>query len=439
MASRYRRDGDHRRKIRESCNSCSSQKIRCGKQRPSCARCVAKGLECNYSYSQRTGRRAPTRMTRSDSLSIAPIAAPATPVASESGSLIGVRSTSMTPMPPVMMHNGGDAFSLGSAQDATTTTTFDDTEDVFQDFNSGISLDFLCSPATESSTSCNTFVNSVGTAGPVQTVSPLTPYSQPSNKWQSWQTNISTSAPGTFTPPTNGDLMQDQRATSTTQASQPYHHGQDCMTLAMQVIRDLHVSREHCTTAASDPMTCMQALKDDPRDVDAVLFLNRDAIKSVNKILACPCSADPIVSLACYLAATKIVEWYGAAVGITIDGSQGANTGNNSDNLPDEEVHLRPISDRIIERPIFMGRYCLDAEVHRSVRAKVVLNELREHVQPLMGRLPRYQVSHSNIRGSKHGTFLHSSFSKDNDGQPCALRNQVRRIIREASNINKHM
>ncbi|OHX01095.1 aflatoxin cluster transcription factor-related protein [Colletotrichum incanum] len=46
-----------RRRVRKSCNACSSQKIRCGKQRPRCQRCELKGLECAYSMSMRTGER----------------------------------------------------------------------------------------------------------------------------------------------------------------------------------------------------------------------------------------------------------------------------------------------------------------------------------------------------------------------------------------------
>lgn len=60
-------------KKRESCDACSSQKtrygpsyaalccfshsIRCSKARPSCSRCISKGIDCVYGISRRTGRR----------------------------------------------------------------------------------------------------------------------------------------------------------------------------------------------------------------------------------------------------------------------------------------------------------------------------------------------------------------------------------------------
>ena len=335
------------------------------------------------------------------------------------------------------MH-GADPFSLDSACDVAANV-FEDADSVFHDFNSGVSLDFLWSDSAETPTSYNTVVNSTGTAGPPPNIGPLSPYSQPNDKWQSMQNTDSAAAPDTVTSSTSPAFTQEQRTNPARSSSQPYHQGQDCLALALQIIYDLHISRERCKVAASDPMTCMQTPKNDLRDVDAVLFLNRDAIKSVNKILGCPCSADNSVALACYLAAAKIVEWYEAAIGTAVDETQDTNNSNNCDRMPEDETRLCSMSDRIVSRPIFMGKYCLDAEVHRSVRAKVVLSELREHIQPLIGRLPKYQVSGPGFQEAKYGSSLPSTFSKDSDGQTCALRNRVRKIIREANNINKHI
>ncbi|KAL4807468.1 aflatoxin regulatory protein-domain-containing protein [Aspergillus unguis] len=44
------------RKLRESCISCSKSKVRCDKAKPTCRRCVRRGLPCEYTVSRRTGR-----------------------------------------------------------------------------------------------------------------------------------------------------------------------------------------------------------------------------------------------------------------------------------------------------------------------------------------------------------------------------------------------
>ena len=43
-------------KLRESCESCASCKVKCTKEKPSCSRCVARGLDCQYGESRRCGR-----------------------------------------------------------------------------------------------------------------------------------------------------------------------------------------------------------------------------------------------------------------------------------------------------------------------------------------------------------------------------------------------
>lgn len=448
MTSR-RRDSEHRQKIRESCNSCSAQKIRCGKQRPSCARCTAKSIECNYSYSQRTGRRAPAAIapialstlniphddsdsfmpetslpditpgeTGTSSTPLAAFAHPATPD-SECDPFIAIRSGSMSDQSathPFGIHEATNADPLHFDTDAAFKQA-----DVFQDFQSSMSLDFLWSPTTEAS--YPTFDPTVTTAAPA-TSNPayafLHSYPQ-SIDWQITQPNPATDSSTSTSP----GLLQEVPLRQPPVRS--HCRGQDCLALALQVVSDLHVSRESCSTVASDPMNCIPPSKEEARDVDQVLFLNRDAIKSVNKVLDCPCSSDPSVALACYLAASKIVAWYAAAIGIP--------GGQHSDGMDNS----LPMADRIIDRPIFMGRYCLDPEAQRSVRAKVVLTELREQIQPLLAKLPKHQVSSFGRpeHGSTSMSLSAATLPKDNDGQPCVLRNQIRRIIREAGNINK--
>jgi len=167
-----------------------------------------------------------------------------------------------------------------------------------------------------------------------------------------------------------------------------------------------------------------QSAEHNARDIDTVLFQNRDAVKTLGKILDCPCSADQDVALACYLAATKVVAWYEAAMDI-------------SGNAPDGSGDMsQGMSDRIVARPIFMGGYCLNAEAGRAVRAKVVLMEMTEHVQPLISRLPKHHVSDSD---RLERTFMSSPSptSEYSGSQPCMLRDQLRKIVKEADNVSR--
>ena len=44
------------RRLRSSCDSCGSAKVRCDRDRPQCRRCVTLGVSCNYSASRKIGK-----------------------------------------------------------------------------------------------------------------------------------------------------------------------------------------------------------------------------------------------------------------------------------------------------------------------------------------------------------------------------------------------
>ncbi|KAK4225466.1 hypothetical protein QBC38DRAFT_530830 [Podospora fimiseda] len=56
------------RKLRSSCNSCGSAKVKCDRQQPECQRCKTNGLQCIYGISRKFGRpprrRTPVRTTQ---------------------------------------------------------------------------------------------------------------------------------------------------------------------------------------------------------------------------------------------------------------------------------------------------------------------------------------------------------------------------------------
>ena len=43
-------------KLRNSCRSCANSKVRCNKGKPTCSRCAARGIDCQYLQSKRPGR-----------------------------------------------------------------------------------------------------------------------------------------------------------------------------------------------------------------------------------------------------------------------------------------------------------------------------------------------------------------------------------------------
>lgn len=44
-------------KLRDSCHACATSKIKCPKEKPSCSKCEARGIKCQYFFAKRPGRR----------------------------------------------------------------------------------------------------------------------------------------------------------------------------------------------------------------------------------------------------------------------------------------------------------------------------------------------------------------------------------------------
>lgn len=95
------------RKLRSSCNSCGSAKVRCDRQHPQCRRCASSGLECIYELSRKFGRpprkRTPVKtiQTRDTTDSNAIMQAPQELAAvSDAGpSALGANTTHLDPAP----------------------------------------------------------------------------------------------------------------------------------------------------------------------------------------------------------------------------------------------------------------------------------------------------------------------------------------------------
>jgi len=223
--------------------------------------------------------------------------------------------------------------------------------------------------------------------------------------WPDWQT-IQSSTTGTT--PASPPPMAPMHKQSIRQAASVHAAGKGCMALALELVSSLHVSRESCVASVATPLA-IPTTTEDTRDVDQVLFENRDAIKAVHQILDCPCSRDPSIFMACHLVAAKIVSWYQAALGLSE--KQFVAAGDDP-----------AFADRVVARPIFMGNYLLDAAASRSVRAGLILSELKEHMQPLLLRLSGQMPGAAATGGS-------IEFG-------CTLRDQLRGTIEEASMIS---
>jgi hypothetical protein len=92
------------------------------------------------------------------------------------------------------------------------------------------------------------------------------------------------------------------------------HNGQGCMTTALQLIGELHVQTEACVVNAIDSLFGVQRPDIVVRELEDVLNTNRRALRTMAKVLECPCSNEQQVLTAVYLVAQRVVWWYATAL-----------------------------------------------------------------------------------------------------------------------------
>lgn len=345
-------------KIRDSCNACSQQKIKCGREKPACERCASKGLTCEYSVSRRNGKRARSVLT--------------------DPSLFFGRSPGCQP--------ADDFESIDFTFNHQDTTIFNDEntiictpstrEDInmqsyfephaFDGFNRGVG-DFGDCILSASNPSSNASSNS--TDIPIcQSLSTYFGSGQPDDV----QLGRPCTMPASIQSPGRSD-----RRMSLKQPLVPAHHSgrpHDCTAVALQIASNMHVATKTCNVSRNPAPENgrRNRLEEESHDINAVLHRNREAIQHLSRVLDCPCSLDTSCILACYLAMLKLCVWYAAAAGL-------------------DSSHFADTADLVVARPIFMGSIALNNDAHRLVRASVVLQEIRAQAQPLAARLTKHQ------------------------------------------------
>ncbi|KAH8703360.1 hypothetical protein BGW36DRAFT_403776 [Talaromyces proteolyticus] len=134
-------------KLRDSCNRCAASKLKCSKDKPTCARCAKRGMLCEYFLTKRAGRKQGSRtrnrvlLSPSSAPPLPPISPPVAPdistvVSSWTTLLSEPNSTNSTSIPNPLSHANisSSIFSLSNPTISTPTTSLDYLNFDFDDF-----------------------------------------------------------------------------------------------------------------------------------------------------------------------------------------------------------------------------------------------------------------------------------------------------------------
>lgn len=184
---------------------------------------------------------------------------------------------------------------------------------------------------------------------------------------------------------------------------QPRHlhhptHGrkESCTNLASATLQSLHLPQNFCQ---SNPTSAPSGLAP-TSSIDQVLATNRRAIQTFHQLLQCPCSGNSGMILALSLIILKILSCYTAIGRSTFSRPAGSvisdHTSNSSTPWEDDR-------GMVMDIPISMGAYQIDAEDEMHLKLQLVINELRKVsklIDSFQGRYCRNLPSGDGIYGA---------------------------------------
>ena len=364
-------------KLRDSCHSCAISKVKCHKEKPTCARCAKRGVACEYFETKRAGRKHDTRPKQTKSV---PQALPAQSFSTfETGSLTSRNLTQPSPK----QHTSSQPEVLPdilATPDLASSSTLTASSLDFDDFlASPISscapemsdFDVLDQPQFDCRRLNNGFLEFDGAA------TSLIP-----------EDAFSFVGEAVFKVPAESKphSLPDSRDSATSDGSffQDFFWESKCCCLirALDLLKQLFpdastvcmYSRRQGYESTTSPVLTIQS----------VVAKNEQTIEAISGMLQCSCSGDDYLLTIMSLAIFKVLGWYTTVM----DGSQNPSW-SHADNQRQPLYH----SEQGLQSPLIMGGYCIDGEDQCRRVAQLILSGLNR-VQRLVNQLSQRLRSH---------------------------------------------
>ncbi|KAF7593894.1 hypothetical protein BBP40_010596 [Aspergillus hancockii] len=287
-------------KLRGSCHACALSKVRCSKEKPTCARCLRRCTACEYFVTKRPGRKQQEKPPAPVAASSLPPTLPAmdrpTTATPPGQGLLAVQDETTSPS---CSHTFSSLFDQAEASLASSLTTWStDLDDYLSPFSLG------------ESTALDAFgIGSISHPGGIH------PSSSMSSNGRT--TGFSSAIPpeetiSLFGRPTPLPHAQVPFPTDTADRGkkQPRLHGSPCSCLlrALDLLKRL---------AATDPAPVASTDRINHRgqaqSLDTTITTNQQIMDTIEVILQCPCSQDSYLLAIVSLVVFKSLDRYAAA------------------------------------------------------------------------------------------------------------------------------
>jgi hypothetical protein len=311
-----------RLKLRDSCHACAQSKVKCHKQKPSCSRCIRKGLTCEYFHSKRPGRKRDSQQITSGTVNNDTVPVEETsPVARESHEIDTAEFSNLSVFPdylfsldtPSMSHKPCTTSASGVLQAITSPSDlflhdFPHSPDLQLPNSMGFGSnfdDFLNSPLDlldVEPTHTNTSQFHHGTDISellLPSKEDLLPISGPHLGSQDGNVKL-----------WNSQEMSSQHDQCISNSTSPQC---SCLLQALNLLKQLSSSQSTSTQCVSTP------IPDTPVSctfTEPILLENRQAMDAVSKMVACPCADDAYLLTILTMIVFKILAQFASAAGI---------------------------------------------------------------------------------------------------------------------------
>ncbi|KAF1944660.1 hypothetical protein EJ02DRAFT_501307 [Clathrospora elynae] len=395
---------EKRLKLRASCDSCASSKVKCSKEHPICARCSANGSPCIYGVSRKHGKPGRTRKRNPDGT-------PFIKASKQRPSPDGSEFSRFRIQPePVLQLPEMDTASWSSSWSPTPSLP-DTSEFEFEMTPEPFYMNMDSSDLTFMSDMLLPMAQLEPEPEPTQTTEPEFSFRDPFAKRQSVQLNLPdlqalkdytggdvvNPMEYTFSDTTTMDSFQPfSSSTPQSPKSQPINSynpmrvsismptSHSCYTLAYSTLESLRV-------IGADTTQAYPSLEQ--KSLDSVLSITKLAVQSVLQLLSCPCSSDPHLAMLYSSITSKILTWYQIAAGVNPTASSSASvspalsslSGSSGFSSPSSSGFSSPMITPSAEeeltfnaqvQPLRFGLYEFNKLEQERLRRQLVLGEL---------------------------------------------------------------
>ena len=408
------------RKLRDSCHNCAAVKLRCSKEKPTCARCAKRGKNCEYFATKRAGRRpgswqsstvgtvdrATQTVASSSSLDLAGPEQGATTAQPDCGQAGLPHTTSHSPRDLDLLWGPLPPPNSDSVSTLESIMNFDDV------LGTPIDFSVLGTPdGDKGALWAEDFgLQMIGLSGHADAVAgPLAVDYNTGAGLEDTDFLMTAAVPG---PQVSSFISQataikpsltnsnSKQAPST--SSDSVEHG--CIMRALGLLGRLSKVPRGCTFAGSNHGNST----DQPLPtIDRIIAENGEAIETINEILTCPCSQDGYLLCIMSLVVFKILGRFAAAGaaagevaretprpdGMRYSSSDSSSAGSSGLLAANQDGRLS-YSEQVLGSPTVVGSNRIDGEEQGRMAAQVVLSELHR-VQRVVNKLSQRLRGHT--------------------------------------------